>query len=204
MDIIEFNEYLENNNGKILKQEINNVKIEFPAGIMEFKYINNNWEVILSNILNNLRKIDIEFMQKAIYYLEQIQGKEDNMKELQIGEYVRTNDGKIDKILNYSIGCNIWHCENGMCIDECNCIGVHLKDITKHSKNIIDLIEVGDIIEWEYKKLGYYGINEVINRFGIIGVYGIEYDNVISLKYIAIKRILTHEQYESNCYRIGE
>lgn len=126
------------------------------------------------------------------------------MEEIKVGEYVRTKDGIIDKILNYSFGCNVWHCQNGMCIDECNCIGVHLKDITKHSKDIIDLIEVGDIIEWEYKKLGYYGINEVINRFGTIGVYGIEYDDVISLKYIAIKRILTHEQYEKNCYRIGE
>lgn len=68
------------------------------------------------------------------------------MKELQVKEYVRTKDGKIDKILDYSFGCNIWHCKNGMCIDECNCIGVHLKDIVKHSKNIIDLIEVGDYV----------------------------------------------------------
>lgn len=75
MNIIEFSEYLENNNGKILKQEIDNVKIEFPAGIMEFKYINNSWEVILPYNITNLRKIDIEFMQKAIYYLEEIQGK---------------------------------------------------------------------------------------------------------------------------------
>lgn len=75
MDIIEFNEYLENNNGKIIKQELNDVKIQFPAGIMEFKYINNNWEVILPYNIINLRKIDIEFMQKAIYYLEEIQGK---------------------------------------------------------------------------------------------------------------------------------
>ena len=126
------------------------------------------------------------------------------MEGIKVGEYVRTKDGIIDKILNYSFGCNVWHCQNGMCIDECNCIGVHLKDIVKHSKNIIDLIEVGDIIEWEYKELGYYGINEVINRFGTIGVYGIEYDNVISLKYITIKRILTHEQFEKNVYGIGE
>lgn len=76
MDIIEFNEYLENNNGKIIKQELNNVKIQFPAGIMEFKYINDNWEVILPYNISNLRKIDIEFMQKAIYYLEEIQCKE--------------------------------------------------------------------------------------------------------------------------------
>lgn len=72
------------------------------------------------------------------------------MEELQVKEYVRTKDGKIDKILDYSFGCNIWHCKNGMCIDECNCIGVHLKDIVKHSKNKIDLIEKGDYANGEY------------------------------------------------------
>lgn len=75
MNGIEFSEYLENNNGKIIKQGLNNVKIQFPTGIMEFKYINNNWEVILPYNITKLRKIDIEFMQKAIYYLEEIQGK---------------------------------------------------------------------------------------------------------------------------------
>ena len=120
------------------------------------------------------------------------------MEEIQVGEYVRTYNGLIGKIVqitdsgNYAI-----RIYNGAEY-------VVRAVIVKHSKNIIDLIEVGDIIEWEYKELGYYGINEVINRFGTIGVYGIEYDNVISLKYIAIKRILTHEQYENNCHRIGE
>ena len=65
---------------------------------------------------------------------------------MQTGEYVRTKKGLIDKINKYSFGCNIWHCENGMCIDECNCIGTHLKDVIKHSKNIIDLIKIGDIV----------------------------------------------------------
>ena len=134
------------------------------------------------------------------------------MKEIEVGEYVRTKDGLIEKIKTINkfgivtkhdnknedtiSGGTNYYTENGL--------EINTEDIAKHSKNIIDLIEVGDIIEWEYKELGYYGINEVINRFGTIGVYGIEYDNVISLKYITIKRILTHEQYENNSYRIGK
>lgn len=75
MNNTEFMEYLKQNNGEIIEQSIDNLKIKFPTGIMEFKYINNNWEVILPYNITKLRKIDIEFMQKAIYYLEEIQGK---------------------------------------------------------------------------------------------------------------------------------
>ena len=122
------------------------------------------------------------------------------MEEIQVEEYVRTK-GKIFKIYE------VYKClgDNFVIVKNKNGFPsrIDLKE-DKHSKDITDLIEVGDIIEWEYKELGYYGINEVINRFGIIGVYGIEYDNVISLKYITIKRILTHEQFEKNVYGIGE
>lgn len=109
---------------------------------------------------------------------------------------------------NYSIGCNIWHCENGMCIDECNKIGVYLKDVIKHSKNIIDLIEVGDIIELDEEK--YQVIyDESYNKLGILipnkECLAIRHT---SLEYIFQKnlkvKILTHEQYEKNCYKIGD
>lgn len=63
------------------------------------------------------------------------------MKEIKVGEYVRTKNGIIDKVENYSIGCCVWHCQNGMCIDKCNCIGTHLEEIVKHNKNKIDLVE---------------------------------------------------------------
>ncbi len=129
------------------------------------------------------------------------------MKEIQIGEYGRTNLGKIIKFawLETSEGEK---CKNKVILIKNNKVVNEFyyfsknEYIVKHSKDITDLIEVGDIIEWEYKELSYYGINEVINRFGIIGVYGIEYDNVISLKHITIKRILTHEQFENNGYRL--
>ena len=124
-------------------------------------------------------------------------------KEIEVGEYVRTKDGKIDQILNYSIGCNVWHCKNGMCIDECNCIGVHLKDIVKHSKNIIDLIEEGDIIDWKFKDSSFVDRNAIVQSNNL-GVYVQESDYIAELEDIVILRILAHEQFERNCYILKE
>ena len=126
------------------------------------------------------------------------------MEELQIGEWVRTKDGQIDKIYDYKKDTKIYICEKDLIIDSQNLLATHIKDILKHSKNIIDLIKVGDIIEWKTEDNSYYGINEVINRFGTIGVYAEEYDACIPLNEIIIKKILTHEKYEKECYRIGE
>lgn len=68
--------------------------------------------------------------------------------EIEVGEYVRTKDGFIDRIDSFNINTNIYHCENGLWIDTENKIAVHLKNV-KHSKNIIDLIEVRRLCEWE-------------------------------------------------------
>lgn len=56
-------------------------------------------------------------------YMKCRKNKEAYMEEkIEVGEYVRTKDGIIDKVERFSVGCCLWHCENGMCIDECNCI----------------------------------------------------------------------------------
>ena len=74
------------------------------------------------------------------------------MEDIKVGEYVRSKEGIIDKVRSYSFSTNIWNCENGMCIDECNCIGTHLESITKHSFNLIDLIEVRRLCKWKKSK----------------------------------------------------
>ena len=66
------------------------------------------------------------------------------------------------------------------------------KDIIKASHNIIDLIEVGDYVNGELVQ-------------DITGEY-IRIDNVSHNKYWLsnnIKTILTKEQFENNCYKIG-
>ena len=98
------------------------------------------------------------------------------MSEIKVGEYVRTKDGIIDRTERYSYNCNVWHCKNGMCIDECETVGTPISDITKHSKNIINLIEVGDAIK--YKELRCFSNYETtFNKEYILGIH-----NAIELK----------------------
>lgn len=72
-----------------------------------------------------------------------------------------------------------------------------LKDeIVKHSKQLIDLIEVGDIVEIRtglYSSFKYFVENE---------------DNLLLLKekvkqFWNIQTILTKESYMANCYKVG-
>lgn len=123
--------------------------------------------------------------------------------EIKVGEYVRTKDGLIDKVQNYSYSQNIWHCENGMCIDECNCIGTHLKDIANHNFNIKELLEEGDIVngftieEFDDEEGNIYLGIAIYNDAQLDWI-----EEVRPIETIKIKTILTHEQYERNSYRL--
>ena len=67
--------------------------------------------------------------------------------EIKVGEYVRTVDGFIDKvIIEYKGKCNNPNCKEKhiSCEDDYYCE----KEIVKHSFNIIDLIEVRRLCEW--------------------------------------------------------
>ena len=103
--------------------------------------------------------------------------------EIEVGEYIRTKNGKIDKVINNN-------CYMPQYI-ECEKSLLYKEDIVNHSKNIIDLIEVGDIVNGE-KILDitgdYIHTNETDhNRF-----------------YLSkhIKTILTKELYNANCYTV--
>lgn len=104
---------------------------------------------------------------------------------IEVGEYVRTKSGKLDKVINNN-------CYMPQYI-ECEKSIVYKEDIVKHSKNIIDLIELYDYVN------------------GMIVFDIITYDNEekaikISSKYLMseneIQDILTHEQYQVNCYTV--
>lgn len=120
----------------------------------------------------------------------------EEIKELEIGEFVRTKNGIIDKIENYSLGCCVWHCVKGMCIDRCNTIGTHLTDIVKHSKNIIDLVEVGDIVH----------IKDVLHE-DITHIWSEDYFKALKEDIqngIKLVSILTKEQMASIEYKVEE
>ena len=124
--------------------------------------------------------------------------------DIKIGEYVRTKSGFIGKVigrhggygLHYELDVNKEIQENFM-----NSI-VHEDNIVKHSKNIIDLIEVGDIVEYQVNSLSKLKIGRVKSyrdaksNKEYLGVEGFD------ITKIYIKSILTHEQYNANCYKV--
>lgn len=81
-------------------------------------------------------------------------------------------------------------------------ISFNINSVVKHSKNIIDLIEVGDIVN------GYKVIN-VINEEPCPSGKCIDIDSSkdsseCTLWEEDIRTILTKEQYEANCYKVKE
>lgn len=93
---------------------------------------------------------------------------------IEVGEYVRTNEiiGKVEQI-----GNSLFWLEDGSSYSLTN------KEI-KHSKNIIDIIEVGDIVNKVYMS-------------SYMDIY---------VRFIRdrqdIETILTKEQMEANCYTV--
>lgn len=98
------------------------------------------------------------------------------MDEIKVGEYVRTKKGKIFK---YGKGRTYLGKDN---------------EILNHSFNIKELIEEGDIVNGQ-RVLYIEKEGLVIEMADYIFPY-------ISIKEIKIEEILTHEQYEKNCYRL--
>lgn len=123
-------------------------------------------------------------------------------KEIEVGEYVRTKIGVIGKVIKAL--------RNRVFLD---CLGyaVQKKDIVKHSKQLIDLIEVGDIVNG-MKVLDIKKIVKDIEPFKTI--YSKEKISIcvfiseagayyIDIRDTDIKTILTKEQYLANCYKVG-
>ena len=104
---------------------------------------------------------------------------------LGIGKVIRTNQDTIYVKMNFEMPFSF-----------------KIEDITKHSKNIIDLIEVGDIVEYQVNSLSKLKVGRVKSyrdarsNKEYLGVEGFD------ITKIYIKSILTHEQYNANCYKI--
>lgn len=120
--------------------------------------------------------------------------------DIEVEEYVRLKQGIIAKVSNindfrepsmkFGIDANYFK----------DIVFVGENDIVKHSKNIIDLIEVGDYVNG-------YKVSDKESTLLSTNVKGIDrsgYHIPISQYGENIETILTHEQYESNCYRLEE
>lgn len=119
--------------------------------------------------------------------------KETKMKDIEVGDYIRTKAGIVGKVIKVL--------SNRVFLDKLG-YAVLIKDIAKHNKNLIDLIEVGDIIKYKINNVS----RELQPKGFIESVIGI--NNEIRLKDFKedknreILEILTHELYETNCYKV--
>lgn len=124
--------------------------------------------------------------------------------KIEVGEYVRVNNdnrncigiGKAIRLVNESVYVNM---NNKYNLSVC----FQINNIVKHSKQLIDLIEVGDIIKYRIDN-----ISTTLETKGYIkGIVDIADEEMLqrikSDKNYNILEILTREQYMANCYKVG-
>lgn len=130
--------------------------------------------------------------------------------KIEVGEYVKTKEGIIAQIKNIDYEADIYRFDKTIYINDFGMKNDILynnemfkKVVVKHSKQLKDLIESGDLIIYRLRGLKH-------QCKGLIRIYkdarsgkenlGIDY---YSLEQIEIIKILTHEQIEANCYKVG-
>lgn len=122
--------------------------------------------------------------------------------KIDVGEYVRTNNKgikRIDRIDNNKT-VNKYLYFTGIEDFEGKEYGIiKTTEIVKHSKQLIDLIEVGDIVKDKYNK---YEVAFVKDDKIYCNDYNLD-DSLITLREQDIKEILAREQFEANCYKVG-
>ena len=110
------------------------------------------------------------------------------MINIEVGEWIRDKEGNITKVLNIlSLFKDVY-----LYLGE---DGYQYSDnaIYNHSKNIIDLIEVGDYVNGEKVVIITNDKHLLLDR-----------DVDVLDKYRTIKSIVTKEMYKSIEYRVGE
>ncbi len=113
---------------------------------------------------------------------------------IEVNEYVRTKEGVIGKTIKVL--------SNRVFLDNLG-YAVLINDILKHSKHLIDLIEVEDIIKYRIDN-----ISTTLETKGYIeGIVDIADEEMLqrikSDKNYNILEILTKEQYMENCFKVG-
>ena len=108
--------------------------------------------------------------------------------DIKVGEYIRTKNGKIDKVINNN-------CYMPQYI-ECEKSLLYKEDIVNHSKNLIDLIEEGDFVNG-------YPVRRIPNFNNELCNFDLNAMEWTPLKNIDVYyNILTKEQYMQNCYTV--
>ena len=123
--------------------------------------------------------------------------------EIENNEYIRTKNGTIAKIkdVETEIKTNMF----GQILYEVFAEeNIYYEVIVKHSKNIIDLIEVGDIVKvYVFADISDDDSEAVETYYRIESKYEItELKESVKMNYSKILSILTKEQYEQNSYKL--
>ena len=127
-----------------------------------------------------------------------------NKDEIVEGEYVKTNDGHIGKLMRIErddIDTSLkWYVLD----DGKNERYINKPYIVKHSKKLIDLIENDDIVLIKTRGTKFINLGIVRkredSRSGKLDILV----NGQSIDEIEILEILTHEQFEQNCYEVED
>lgn len=128
------------------------------------------------------------------------------MLEIEVGEYLRTKDGHIAKYIEKLTKDE--DVSDGMLFDSFiygkykNIRYSFLKEImVKHSKQLIDLIEVGDIVN--KLEITSFTEKDKEHKERIVWHNTFYGDDDIAITNNEIKTILTKEIYMANCYKVG-
>ena len=116
---------------------------------------------------------------------------------IEIGDWIRSKDGFIGKVRKISYD-NMEKSNYYICEKDNVMASNYLENIAKHSKNIIDLIEVGDYVNG-------YKVIKLKDGFANGTMEIVLSNNTIIYRHHSedIKTILTKEQFETNCYKVG-
>lgn len=128
---------------------------------------------------------------------------------IEVGEYVKTKDGRIAQIKSIDYEAVIYRFDRIIYInnfrmkkDVLYSNEMFKKVIVKHSKQLIDLTKIGDIVNGHLVIDKYEDVDEYGNDFWCLII---EDDSLLnrSIREEDIKTILTKEQYEANYYKVG-
>lgn len=119
--------------------------------------------------------------------------------EIRVGEYIRTKDGIIDKIVDIR---DTYSERKLIAFEKSNSLksDIGLKAmVVKYSPNLIDVIEEGDYVNG--KKV--YSIGTICSTIGILTTINLT-DGTFITNDMQILDVITKEQFESVSYKVKE
>ena len=116
--------------------------------------------------------------------------------KLEVGQFIRTNDGYINKIEKVN-QFNVLVVGRDLFGEKLN---IPNNEITKASYNIIDILEVGDYVNG-------FKIKYINNGKGDLRGFYYDYENLnedVGHYEEEIKAVITHEQMKQMAYKVGD